>query len=80
MGKPMKAEDLGIQLPWQAAPVNRMLVGSEPAALEHARAVHPQKIALPWDYAAYATCFYAGWAGGGDPVKVADECHKEWIG
>ena len=36
------------------------------------------KFDIPWGLAAYAVCFYSGWAGGGDPVEVGDDCREDW--
>ena len=36
-------------------------------------------IDVPFEYIAYAACFYGGWAGGGDVVEVGDDCKNEWI-
>lgn len=33
----------------------------------------------PWDYAAYATCFYASWGGGASAIEAGDYCHGRYL-
>lgn len=33
----------------------------------------------PWDYSAYAVCFYSEWTGGGDAVEAGDHCHDLYL-
>ncbi len=49
-------------------------------ALTSSRQVLPQAGNWPWEYGAYAACFYGCWGGGGDPVTCGDDCKQEWLG
>lgn len=36
-------------------------------------------ITMPWNYIAYATCFYASWAGGGSAIAAGDHCAAVYL-
>lgn len=36
-------------------------------------------INMPWDYLAYAVCFYAGWYAEGDVIEVGDYCRAAYL-